>query len=133
MLKKIDLPLFNDDRGDLAVIEVKDYAEWEPKRVYYVVNVTKPRGGHCVKGEKKFYVCMKGNVVAKFYDGEQWYEFNLKGPNQAILMEGDYWREFVDFSDDCVLTAISSMNYDNDKYIMDLQEYEQYIGSKLNN
>lgn len=130
MLKKIEFPIFSDDRGDLGVVEFKDFVDWEVKRFYYVVNVTKPRGGHCVKGEKKFYICLKGKVTAKFFDGSQWMEFELNGPNQGVLMEGDYWREFDGFSEDGVLAVLSSMNYESDKYIMDIKEFESYIESK---
>jgi len=129
MLKEIDLTLFHDDRGDLGVLEISDFVNWDVKRIYYVTNVVKPRGGHCVTGEKKIYVCLKGRVLARFYDGNDWKEISLVGPNQAVLMEGDYWREFVDFTEDCVLLAVSSMNYESDKYIMNLTDYEKYVKS----
>lgn len=122
-LKRLNLPLHHDERGDLAVIELSDYVDWEVKRIYYVTNVTAPRGGHAVKGEKKIYVCMKGQVKARFHDGQSWTEFAVSGPNQAILMNENYYREFVDFSDDAVLMAISSVKYNPADYIYDLQEY----------
>ncbi len=129
MLKKVDFPLFSDERGDLNVVEMKDYVDWPVKRMYYLTNVVASRGGHCVKGEKKMYVCMKGSLTGKFYDGSEWMEFELKGPSQAVIMEGEYWREFENFSEDCVLTVLSSLNYEKDKYIMDIQEFEDYVKS----
>ncbi len=128
-LKKIQLPLFSDDRGDLGVLEVKNFVDWEVKRIYYVTNVTLPRGGHAVKNEKKFYICLKGKLKAKFYDGNKWEEYELNGPNDALLMEKEYYREFFDFSEDAVLLAVSSVNYNHDDYIYDLGEYTEYINS----
>jgi hypothetical protein len=129
MLKRIDLPVFSDDRGDLGVVEMNQFVDWEVKRFYYLLNVTKPRGSHCVIGEKKIYLVLKGSLVAKFFDGKEWTEFRLEGPNQAVQMEGAYWRDFVDFSEDCVLLAISNMNYEQDKYIMDFEQYQEYIAN----
>lgn len=127
-LNKIKIPTFCDERGVLAAVEIKDYVDWPVKRVYYVTNVTKPRGGHAVKNEKKIYICQKGSVKAKFHDGKTWHEFEMNGPDDAILMNGVCFREFYDFSADAVLLAISSVNYEKDDYIYDLKEFIAYIG-----
>jgi hypothetical protein len=122
-LEKIKLESFTDERGTLVPIELRDFIDWAPARIYYLVDVTEDRGGHCVKGEKKIYVCQKGAVKCRFHDGDAWEEFELAGPGEAVLMEGDYYREFVDFSDDAVLMAISSVNYEPNDYIYDLNEF----------
>lgn len=121
--KKIKIPTHKDARGDLSVIELKDYASWPVKRVYYVTSVTQDRGGHAVKGEKKIYVCMQGSMKARIHDGKEWHEVELKGPDDGILMEGFCYREFEDFSEGAVLSAISNMNYEPDKYIYDFEEF----------
>lgn len=107
----------------MSAIEIKDIADWEAKRVYYVTGVKSDRGGHAVIGEKKVYVCVAGSVKGKFFDGKEWTEFDLKGPSDAVLMDGLYWREFVNFSDGAVLMAISNMNYEPDKYIYDIEKF----------
>lgn len=121
--KKIKIPMFTDERGNLSVVELKDFVDWPVKRVYYVTGVTADRGGHAVKGEKKIYIMMSGTATARIHDGEKWHEIALKGPDDAILMNEMCWREFVGFSDGAVLCAISNMNYEKDKYIYDLEEY----------
>ena len=126
-VEHIKLPTFTDDRGDLVAVEVKDYFDWKPERVYYVTNVTKPRGGHAVKGEKKMYICQKGTVKARLHDGDKWHEFELEGPADAIIMRGMCFRDFYDFSEDAVLMAISSVNYDSNDYIFDLNEFINFI------
>ncbi len=122
-VQKIKLKSFRDERGVLTAIEIKDYAEWEVKRVYYLTDVTKPRGGHAVRHEKKMYVCQKGTVKARLHDGERWNEFELHGPDDAILMSSMCFRDFYDFSPDAVLLAISSVNYVPGDYIYDLEEF----------
>lgn len=121
--KKIKIPTHTDDRGALSVVEMKDWAEWPVKRVYYVTGVTLDRGGHAVRGEKKIYVCMQGKMTARIHDGKEWTEIPLSGPDDGILMEGMCWREFKDFSPGAVLCAISNMNYEKDKYIYDFEEF----------
>ena len=128
-LEKVQFKTFTDERGSLVPVELKDYIDWAPARVYYLVDVTEDRGGHCVKGEKKIYICQKGSLKGRFHDGKEWIEFELNGPNEAVVMEGDYYREFVDFSADAVLMAISSVNYNADDYIYDLGEFEKYVSS----
>lgn len=122
-LKKIQLKTFIDERGPLSVLELKDYVDWPVKRIYYISDVLKPRGGHAVRHEKKIYICIKGSFKARFHDGKEWTEFAIKGPSDAILMEKVCFREFFDFSPDAVLLAVSSVNYVPEDYIYDLDEF----------
>ena len=108
------IPTHADPRGKLSAIEIKDFVDWEVKRVYYVTDVTLDRGGHAVRGEKKIYV----------HDGKAWHEFKMEGPDEAIVMDGMCWREFKDFSPGSVLMAISNMNYEKDKYIYDFEVFK---------
>lgn len=122
-IEKIKIPTHTDERGRLSVVELKDYVDWETKRVYYVTGVEGSRGGHAVRGEKKIYICMNGSVLARIHDGKEWHEFELNGPDDALLMNEMCWREFKNFSSGTVLTAISNMNYEKDKYIWNLDEF----------
>lgn len=125
-IKRIKIPTHGDERGNLSVIELKDYVDWPVKRVYYVTGTEKDRGGHAVIGEHKIYVCMQGTMKARIHDGDKWHEFEMKGPDDALLMSGMCWREFQDFSDGSVLMAVSSMNYEPDKYIYDFGDFLNY-------
>ncbi len=127
VVEKIDFKTFTDSRGDLTVIELKDYIDWEPKRIYYVTDTKEPRGGHAVLHEKKFYVCMKGTLKARLHDGKEWHEFELKGPNEAIMMKEMCFRDFYDFSEDAVMMAVSSVNYVPEDYIYD---FDQFLEAK---
>jgi dTDP-4-dehydrorhamnose 3,5-epimerase-like enzyme len=122
-VQQIKLKSFTDERGVLTAIEMKDYVDWDVKRVYYLTDVTKPRGGHAVRHEKKMYVCQKGQIKARLHDGEKWHEFSLSGPSDAILMNGMCFRDFYDFSPDAVLMAISSVNYIPTDYIYELDQF----------
>ncbi len=125
---KHTIPTHSDPRGDLTVFDKLDeIVDWQIKRSYWVTNTKLPRGGHCVKGEKKFYVMAQGTCLAKLYDGTKWYEVELKGPGEALELKGDMWREFVNFSEGSVMFTLCNMQYDKSKYILDLGEYETYV------
>ncbi len=129
VLEKILLPTHADPRGNLTALELKDYIDWPVARVYYVTDTVAPRGGHSVRGEKKIYVVMQGSCKGRFHDGKEWKEFDLKGPSDAVKMEGLYFREFVDFAPGTVLMAISSLNYDKSLYIYDFEEFVKEANS----
>jgi len=127
-LNKITLRTFSDESGSLTPVELKDFVAWPVKRVYYLTDVRGSRGGHCVKGERKIYICQKGTVKCRFHDGlsSDWVQFELRGPSDGIVMDGDYYRDFYDFSEDAVLMAISSVNYNPEDYIYDLNEFIEW-------
>ena len=131
ILEKLTLPTHGDPRGNLTAIEMKEYVDWPVARVYYVTDTVAARGGHSVRGEKKIYVVMQGSCKGRFHDGEGWTEFDLKGPSDAVKMEGLYYREFVDFTPGTVLMAISSVNYDKDLYIYDFDEFLKEANNML--
>jgi len=122
-VKLVELPTFKDERGVLTAIELKDFCDFDVKRVYFLTDVVSARGGHAVRGEQKLYVCQKGEVEARMHDGEKWHEFKLSGPSEGILMTGMCFRDFWKFSEDAVLMAISSVNYNPSDYIYDLDEF----------
>jgi len=122
-LEKIKLKTVTDERGSLTVLEMKDYIDWPIKRIYYLTDVKAPRGGHAVRGEKKIYICQKGIVKARLHDGKSWQEFELKGPDDAIIMSGMCFRDFYEFSKDAVLMAASSVEYNKSDYIYDLETF----------
>lgn len=124
---KHQIATFTDTRGDLTVFDKLDeIVDWQIKRSYWVTNTKLPRGGHCVKGERKFYVMAQGSCKARIFNGKHWTEVELKGPGDALEFKADLWREFVDFSEGSVMFTLCNMHYDKSKYILDVKEYEEY-------
>ena len=111
-------------------MELKDFVDWPVKRIYYLTDVVGSRGGHCVKGERKIYICQKGAVKCRFHNGNDWVAFELRGPSDGVLMEGDYYRDFYEFEPGTVLLAVSSVNYDPKDYIYDLNEFVEWTKNK---
>ena len=120
----IQLKTHSDARGDLTPVELKEMIPFEVKRVYFLTNTRGKRGGHAHMKEQEFFICVKGSFSAKIHDGEKWHTFKMDGGRDALYNDAMVWHEFDDFSDDAVLLAISSTNYEGNKgYIMDFDQF----------
>lgn len=126
--KIVNFKVFEDERGKLTPLELKDYVDWEVKRFYYVTDVKMARGGHAVRGEKKIYVMMQGQAVARIHDGKKWNEETMLA-NQGLIMEETCFREFTNFSEGAVLAVLSNMNYDPESYIYSLEDFISEFGN----
>lgn len=122
-IKLIKLPHFKDERGELVPIELKEFLDWEPKRVYYAFNNKNTRGGHAHRTEKELFVCLKGEITARVHDGKKWHEEKLKGPTEGIYVDNMIWHEFTDFESDAILLAVSSTSYDPKDYVRDFNQF----------
>jgi len=122
-----NLPRFDDDKGTLVPVELKDFIDWQPKRVYYAFNNKKDRGGHAHIKEKELFICMQGEMTVKLHDGENWRTERLKSPINAVRVDNMIWHEFTDFSKDAILFAVSSTNYNAKDYIRD---FDQFLNEK---
>lgn len=115
----------------LSPIELKDYIDWEAKRIYYITGMpagTKT-GAHCHKEEKELFVMVNGSCTAVIDQGNGLEEFKMEGPTAAMYI-GDYvWHHFKDFSENAVLLAVSSTNHNPDRsdYIEDYEEYKKVL------
>ncbi len=123
-INKIQAPNFV-----MSPIELKDYIDFEPKRIYYVTNQTGATGSHCHKVEIEFFVMIAGSATAMIDSGNGIEDIPLTGPTDAIYVGNFVWHGFKDFSEDAVLLAISSTNYMSDRsdYIEDYELYKQTI------
>lgn len=128
MYRKHNFPTHSDDRGSLTVFDQIDLAVgWQVKRSYWITDVKSARGGHCVKGEKKFYIMAQGSCTMRIFDGKQWYEEQLEGPGQGIEFFGDLWREVDHFSPGAVMFTLCNGHHVPELYIRDLEEYKIYV------
>ena len=128
LVKLIELPNFDDDRGGLVAIESNQSIPFAVKRLYYIFNtVDKPRGFHAHIDLKQVAICLKGSCRFILDDGHQKEEIVLNSAAQGLLIEGLTWREMHDFSEDCVLLVLASEHYDENDYIRDYQGFLKVV------
>ncbi len=111
-------------------MELRDYIDWEVKRVYFIVKPEGPTGAHCHLEEKELFVLLSGKATLVVDKGEGLEEIAMVGAGDGegatAFYIGNYvWHHFKDMSDDAVLLALSSTNYNTERvdYIEDYEEY----------
>lgn len=129
MEKIIELPYFGDDRGSLVAIESMDTVPFEVKRMYYIFDTKKgvARGFHAHKNLSQFVICLKGQCDFILDNGDEKTTYHLNSPKQGLLIEGIYWREMHNFSDDCVLVVLASDHYKEIDYIKNYQVFLETV------
>jgi len=125
-LKKIQAPNFI-----MSPVELKDYLDFEVKRVYFITEPKVKTGAHCHKIEKEFFILIKGTATAVIDKGQGLEEISLAGPTSALYVGEYVWHHFKDFSEDAILLALSSTNYQSDRsdYIEDYEAYKKIVKS----
>lgn len=126
-LKKIQAPNFV-----MSPAELKDYIDFEVKRVYFITKPAGNTGAHCHKIEKEFFILQNGTCTAVIDKGEGLEEIKMEGPTSALYVGEYIWHHFKDFSADAILLALSSTNYNSDRsdYIENYEEYQKVISGK---
>lgn len=127
VFKKLQLKTLINERAVYSFAELKDYIDFEVKRVYFIQNCARPTGQHCHRVEKEMFIMVKGRCVAVIDSGVGKQEVEFKAPGDAIYVGNFVWHGFKDFSPDAVLLALSSTNYGEDRsdYIEDYDEYKR--------
>ncbi|MEZ8128744.1 sugar 3,4-ketoisomerase [Enterovibrio norvegicus] len=119
------LPHYGDDRGSLVAIEANETIPFEVKRIYYIFDTEKEvqRGFHAHKNLKQFVICVKGTCDFILDDGSERTTFKLDSAKEGLFIDGVYWREMHNFSDDCVLLVLASEHYSKEDYITNYEDF----------
>ena len=114
-------------------VELHEYIDFEVKRVYYITSPEGPTGAHCHKKEEEFFILVSGSCTAVIDRGNGLEELPMQAPSSALYVQHYVWHHFKDFSDDAVLLALSSTNYNPNRsdYIEDYDEYLKVRDEKL--
>ena len=127
----INLQSHSGENGTLVPIELSDKIPFNVKRVYFLHSVPKNvmRGGHAHKIEKEVFLCVKGSCFAIIDSGNGKEKIALNSPEKAIFIDTMVWHEFIDFSEDCVLLALSSTKYlkGEQNYIYSYEEWKKQL------
>ncbi len=126
-IKKIDAPHFV-----MSPLELKDYIDFEVKRVYFITKPTGDTGQHCHLNEKELFLVQQGTCTAIIDRGNGKEEIALQGPTSAMYVGNYVWHGFKNLSADLVLMALSSTNYNPNRedYIEDYEKYKQEVSKK---
>lgn len=113
------LKTYRDERGDLIPLNFLELP-FIPKRIFYVKNVSneKVRGCHGHYKCKQYYICIKGFITIKLYDGIQEKQITLL-PNEGLFVDNMVWTSEMFDSHNDVLLVLCSEEYDANDYFTD--------------
>lgn len=111
--------------GSLVAVENNKNIPFEIKRVYYVWGTKKEviRGKHAHKNLEQVIICVSGSCDFILDNGEEKETIHLDNPSQGLYIKNTIWREFTNFSEDCVVVVLTSQLYDESDYIRDYNEF----------
>lgn len=124
-LKKIE----DDENGILVPLENDININFEVKRIFYTYNVPfeSNRGAHAYHNTEQVLICVSGNLKIKCFDGINENIYKLNSPDEALYVSPKVWRTTFEHSADAVLLVLSSLEYNEDDYIRDCNEFLEVI------
>ncbi|MCV3396299.1 sugar 3,4-ketoisomerase [Campylobacter sp. RKI_CA19_01116] len=119
--------------GFLVALESNKNIPFEIKRVYYIWGnqQDKIRGQHAHKDLEQVVICVKGSCDFILDNGFTQKLIHLNKPNQGLYIGNNIWREFTNFSKDCVVMVVASKYYDKQDYIKNYSNFLDEIGRKI--
>lgn len=118
-----------DNNGILVPLEQDFNIPFEIKRIFYTYKVpnSESRGNHAYFKTKQVLICINGSVEIKCFDGIKESIYKLDNPSQGIYIDAKVWRSTYNHSENCVLLALSSEEYDEDDYIRSYDEFLEVV------
>ena len=122
MAKLIDLPLFEDQRGSLSVIE--KILPFDIKRVFYIYNVDDSvRGKHRHHKTIQAAVCIKGSCIISNDNNTAQEDFLLNNPSKCLILYPEDYHSMHHFTSDAILLVVASEYFDPKDYIYEPYEH----------
>lgn len=119
--KLIDLTVHGDERGgSLVAIEKGQGIDFDIKRVYYIWGTKKDtvRGKHSHKSLQQLIVCVSGSCDFILKSEEKQENIHLDNPAKGLYIGKNVWREFTNFSKECIIMVLASEKYNKDDYVL---------------
>ncbi len=125
----INFKVRGDHNGKLVALEKGVDFPFEIKRVYYIWDTEHDvvRGKHAHKKLEQVIVCTSGSCDFILDDGREREIVHLDNPAQGLYIKNNIWREFTNFSPDCVIMVLASEHYDESDYIRNYEEFFRSI------
>ncbi|HPQ35995.1 MAG TPA: FdtA/QdtA family cupin domain-containing protein [Tenuifilaceae bacterium] len=125
MVKLIDLPKFEDPRGNLSFIEENKHIPFKIERVYWIYDVPggQVRGGHAFKQQQELIVALSGSFDVMVDDGKEQKIFSLNRSYYGLYIPAGMWRRMQNFSTNSLAVVLSSTQYNESDYIRSYDEF----------
>ena len=129
MVKLINLPKFEDPRGNLSFIEENNHIPFKIERTYWIYDVPggQIRGGHAFKLQQELIVALSGSFDVVVDNGQTRQTFSLNRSYYGLYVPAGIWRQMENFSTNTLALVLSSTPYSEDDYIRDYDDFLKYV------
>jgi dTDP-4-dehydrorhamnose 3,5-epimerase-like enzyme len=119
--KVLNFVVHGNHQGSLVALEKGADFPFEIKRVYYIWNTDEKvvRGKHAHRKLEQVIVCTSGSCDFILDNGTEREIVHLDNPAQGLYIKNNIWREFTNFSKDCVVMVLASEHYTEEDYVRD--------------
>lgn len=126
-VKLLELPRFNDPRGNLSFVEQNNHIPFEIQRTYWIYDVPggESRGGHAYKLTSEFIIAISGSFDVVVDDGEERKTFTLNRSYYGLYIPRGLWRQIENFSTNSLALEFADTKYDRSDYIENYDEYSR--------
>ena len=123
--KIINLPKFEDPRGNLSFIEEFKHIPFKIERTYWIYDVPsgQVRGGHAFKEQQELIVALSGSFDVVVDNGIEKQTYSLNRSYYGLYLPAGLWRQMENFSTNSLALVLSSTSFDESDYIRDYQEF----------
>ncbi len=125
----LDFNIHGNHDGNLVALESKQNIPFDIKRVYYIWGTKRDiiRGKHAHLKLEQVIVCVSGSCDFILDDGQERQSIHLDNPAKGLYIKHNIWREFTNFSPDCVIMVLASEHYDEADYIREYETFRKEI------
>jgi dTDP-4-dehydrorhamnose 3,5-epimerase-like enzyme len=130
----INLPKFEDPRGNLSFIEGASHIPFTIERTYWIYDVPggQIRGGHAFKVQEELIIALSGSFDVVVDSGSFKQSFSLNRSYYGLYVPPGLWRQMQNFSTNALALVLSSTKFEESDYIRDyatflhfMEEYEK--------
>ena len=128
----IELPKFADPRGNLSFLENDNQIPFKVARCYWIYDVPggETRGGQAFKENEEFIIALSGAFDVILDDGVEKQRFQLNRSYYGLYVPKGLWREMENFSTNSVAFVLSSIQYDENDYIRNYEEFKSWANEE---
>lgn len=121
----INLPKYEDPRGNLSFVEELKHIPFKIERTYWIYDVPggQVRGGHAFKEQQELIVALSGSFDVMVDDGKAKQTFSLNRSYYGLYLPAGLWRQMENFSTNSLALVLSSTHYNKQDYIYDYNEF----------
>ena len=125
---EIKFTSYGDERGFLTSIEGNRDIPFDIKRIFYMHNITKDRGGHAHIDTDQVIIAISGSFNVRVFDGMNEDIYFLADCTKGVFTPRLTFCELFNFSLDAVCLVIANTHYDFTKSLRNRDDYLKFIG-----